>query len=143
TIIFDSTSTLQKDMGLNFILNPSIHNVVKVSNKTFRDIKDIKFSIEKSLSIELFNCKFINCGTVYFEFGEEILLYNNPSTKIKINNCDFIDTDLNNENEEYSYQLYFRPGSYKKNKNFHIGNVEISDCYFSLIDTSASFITKN
>lgn len=139
---YDSILTITAKINLNLNFNSPDQNKVIITNKTFLDIKGIRFIIEKSSIIQLENCEFMNCGNIYFEFGEKDSLYSDLSTQVRIKNCKFIDTDVYNNGEHYTYQLFFKRSKFLKQKECLIGNVEISGCYFEQKDSSASFLTR-
>lgn len=139
----DSSIALIGKINLNLKFNPAKPNKVTISNKTFEGFKDIIFSIEDAASITLSNCKFINCGTVYFEFGMYDSLYTNTQTKLLIKDCEFTDTELIDDSSDYFYQLYFRKVQSVGKEISLIKNVEISNCNFYMIDTSESFLTQS
>jgi len=140
---YDSNLTITGKINLNLNFNSPDQNKVILTNKTFSDIKSIRFIIEKSSIIQLENCKFINCGNIYFEFGEKDSLYSELPTQVKITNCEFIDTDVYNNGEHYTYQLFFKRSESLKQKECLISNVKISGCYFEQKDSSSSFLTKS
>jgi len=139
---FDSVSIINNNTDIYFNFNSPTQNKVILSNKTFSDIKSIRFIIKKSSIILIENCKFINCGIILFEFGTKDSLYSDLPTQVKIKNCEFIDTDVYNSGEHYTYQLYFKRDGSLKQKACLISNVEISGCYFEQKDSSASFLTR-
>ncbi|MFI5236766.1 MAG: hypothetical protein ACHQLA_02375 [Ignavibacteriales bacterium] len=140
---FDSSLILTGETNLTFNFNSREPSTVDIRNKVFEGFKNITFTLETNTVLTLADCKFINCGTVYFEFGRKEELYNDPQTKIKIANCEFTDTDLRNDSSNYSYQLCFRKAQSVGKEKCIIKNVEITGCSFNLNDTSASFLTKN
>lgn len=140
---FDSCFSITADINLNLIFNSPNANKVEISNKTFKNFKNVVFIINKSTELNLHECQFIDCGTVFFHFGEKEQLYNSSKTSITIEKCKFLNYNAISNKADNFYQLYFKRIPGLKNKYCSISNAKIDNCYFLQEDSSNSFLTKD